>query len=198
VLGAGHDQDGRYLGGSIAERVLRDAPCPTFVVPASPVSETPLGENILCAVDFSPASDAAVEEAVRLSTEGDGRTTLFHVVDKPGADQYLQYPRLAMHEYHRGLAAVALDNLKNRIPPASGRGVVMARVAVGKPVTQILRAARAMDARLLVIGARSRNRIGRTLFGKTSRLLRDVTCPVLAVPAVTGTQARTDDLRVAV
>ena len=64
VLGTGHKEIRRGLSGWIAEHVLRDAPCPTLVVPQT--SEAPaLVERILCAVDFSPASHAAVREAVR-------------------------------------------------------------------------------------------------------------------------------------
>jgi nucleotide-binding universal stress UspA family protein len=52
---------------------------------------------------------------------------------------------------------------------------------IGQPVDDILRAARAVDASLLVIGAGGRTRIGSRLFGKTGTLLRNATCPV-AVP----------------
>jgi nucleotide-binding universal stress UspA family protein len=176
VLGSSRDHDPNGLPESIAERVLRDVPCATFVVPASSVAESPLLENILCAVDFSPSSESAAREAARLSTYRNRRVTLFHVVDRPGPDEYLHYPWLVMQEYHRQLAAAALGKLRDRIPVAN-HGAVLARVSVGPPVTEILREARAVDAQLLVIGARPRR-----LIGKTSRLLRKAACPVLAVP----------------
>jgi nucleotide-binding universal stress UspA family protein len=59
---------------------------------------------------------------------------------------------------------------------------VTAQVAVGEPAAEILRGARALGASLLVIGAGGRTRIGSRLFGRTGTLLRDATCPVLAVP----------------
>jgi len=73
VLSAGHGTgaQGRRIG-AVVEDVLRGAPCPTLVVrrdresPASPL------RNVLCAVDFSPASDAAIERALALATAGNG------------------------------------------------------------------------------------------------------------------------------
>jgi nucleotide-binding universal stress UspA family protein len=55
-------------------------------------------------------------------------------------------------------------------------------VAVGSPATEILRTARSMNAHLIVIGAQRRNRMSRRLFGRTRAMLRDASCPILAVP----------------
>ena len=70
----------------------------------------------------------------------------------------------------------------------------MARVANGRPATEILRAARNTNAQLIVIGAGRRTRVGSRLFGNTGELLRDTEVPILAVPAPDAAQAATDDL----
>ena len=179
VLGTARNHESRRgLSGWIAERVLRDAPCPTLVFPRASQSPNALADAILCAVDFSPASQAAVQEAVRMSEHGTRPVTLMHVVNGPD---------------HRGLGADALNKLRGLIPPPE-RGAVMARVAVGRPVTEILQAAETMKAGLLVIGAARRTRIGSRLFGKTGQLLRDATCPVLAVPVLVRTRADRSDV----
>jgi nucleotide-binding universal stress UspA family protein len=59
---------------------------------------------------------------------------------------------------------------------------VAARVAVGRAVAEILRAARNTNAQLIVIGAARRTRFGSKLFGTASQLLRDADRPILAVP----------------
>jgi nucleotide-binding universal stress UspA family protein len=188
VLGTGRKEIRRGLAGWIAERVLRDAPCPTLIVPQA--SEAPaLVESILCAVDFSPASHAAVHEAVRLSEHGKQPVTLLHVVDGASA----RSARLATDEFGRGLGTDALTRLQSLIPQL-GQGVAVTRVAVGRPATEILRAARNMKGPLIVIGAARRTRIGSKLFGKTGQLLRDARCPILAVPIPTIARQATDNL----
>lgn len=181
VMGTAPNERRRGLSGWIAERVLRDAPCPTLVVPqTAAVPESP-AEGVLCAVDFSPASQAAVREVVRLYAGGNRPVTLLHVVDAAGSSLHVHSARLATHEFHRGLGADALTTLQSLIPQED-EGIAVARVTVGRPVPEILRAARDMKAQLIAIGAARRTRIGSRLFGKTGQLLRDATCPILAVP----------------
>jgi nucleotide-binding universal stress UspA family protein len=116
VLGTGRKEIRRGLSGWIAERVLRDAPCPTFVAPETSdgPSET---ESVLCAVDFSPASHAAVREAVRLSNDGKQPVTLLHVVEFSGSSDYVHFAGVATHEFHRGPGKDAMLRLQALIPP---------------------------------------------------------------------------------
>jgi nucleotide-binding universal stress UspA family protein len=173
VIGTSRTEARRGVSGWIAERVLRDAPCPTLVVLDSPTASTSFPEAVLCAVDFSPASLLAVQEAVRMSDHGKRRVTLLHVVGGSGA------------------GSKELDKLRYLIPPPD-RAVVLAQVAVGRPVPEILRAMRAINADLLVIGVTPRTRVGSRLFGETGQILRDARCAVLAVPVSTAVRAETD------
>ena len=191
VLGTGRKEDRRGLSGWIAERVLREAPCPTFVVPRTSGAPTAVVDSILCAVDFSPASNAAVAEAARLSASISQPVTLLHVVDGGGSTEHVHSARLGTHEFHRGLGADALTRLHAQFPQLDS-GAAVARVAVGRPAAEILRAARDLDAKLIVIGARPRTRIGSRLFGKTGQLLRDARCPVLAIPVPAASDEATD------
>jgi len=175
VIGTSRTAARRGLSGWIAERVLRDAPCPTLVVPETAKAPTSFPDSVLCAVDFSPASLSAVQEAVRMSNHGNRRVTLLHVVDGSGTVA----------------RSKELDKLRYLIP-APDRAVVLAQVAVGRPVTEILRAVRAINAELLVIGATPRTRVGSRLFGETGQILRDTRCPVLAVPALIAAPAQGD------
>jgi nucleotide-binding universal stress UspA family protein len=161
-------------------RSLADAAGVEVRVGVQTVSESP-ADGVLCAVDFSPASQAAVREAVRLSAGGNRPVTLLHVMDAAGSSLHVHSASLATHEFHRGLGADALTTLQSLIPQED-EGSAVAHVTVGRPVPEILRAARAMKAQLIVIGAARRTRIGSRLFGETGQLLRDATCPILAVP----------------
>lgn len=194
VLGTARDKEVRRgLSGWIAERVLRDAPCPTLVVPQTSEAEPSATQPILCAVDFSPASHAAAQTAAQMSASGRHPVTLLHVVDRGGSGQSSVRRWIGAAEYDRALGADALNKLRFMIPPPQ-RGAVEARVAIGEPATEILSMADALKPELLVIGAEARTRLGSRLFGKTAQLIRDSACPVLAVPALKA--ARADDEKV--
>ena len=152
VPGTGRNERRRGLSVWIAEQVLRDAPCPTFVVPYA--SKAPaLADRVLCAVDFSPASHAAVHAAVRLSESSNQRLTILHVIDGRGSNDHLHAGGLATHGSRRGLSADAMAKLQSMMPPWHA-GTTETRVAVGGPATEVLRAVRNMKAQLIVIGVR--------------------------------------------
>jgi nucleotide-binding universal stress UspA family protein len=92
------------------------------------------------------------------------------------------------------MSADALTRLQSLIPQPH-HGTAVARVAVGRPVTEILRAARNMPAPLIVIGAGRRSWIGSKLFGKTGQLLRDARSPILAVPLAAVAREASDNRR---
>jgi nucleotide-binding universal stress UspA family protein len=192
VLGAARNNEiRRGLSGWIAERVLRDAPCPTLVVTHRSEPEEAAAETILCAVDFSPAAQTAVKAALEMSEDGHHSVTLLHVVDPGGAGEQSVRRWLGAAEFDRELAAQAFKKVRFLIPPPA-RGTVITRVAIGAPAEEILRAARAINAGLIIIGAGRRTRIGSRLFGKTGQLIRDSRCPVLAVPALNAAREKTE------
>ena len=174
VIGTSRREKRRGLSRWIAERVLRDAPCPTLVVPESATDPTTIAVSVLCTVDFSSASPAVVEEALRLSDDSRRRVTLLHVMN--------------------GRDATALNKLQSLIP-SSKHGALLVEVVGGRPAAEIVRVAREMKAQLLVIGAVRRSGLGSRLFGKTGQLLRDAPCPVLAVPAGSVTHSATEDIQ---
>ena len=83
---------------------------------------------------------------------------------------------------YRHVAGGALQRLQALIPTTS-EGTVFARVTVGSAAPEILRAARAAETDVVVVGKQSRTRLGRRMFGVIRQLLKEAPCPVLAVPA---------------
>jgi nucleotide-binding universal stress UspA family protein len=184
VLSAAHGSGPNGLRvGSVVEDVLRGASCPTLVVRGDRECSASSGlRNVLCAVDFSPSSDAAIDRALSLAPGRERRLTLLHVVSGPEGGSGSRSMRMPADEYYRHVARVALQRLQGLIP-ASREGTVFARVAVGRVASEILRAARASQTDMVVIGTQSRTRLGRRMFGVIRQLLKEAPCPVLAVPA---------------
>ena len=83
VMGT-HGRSGfeRLVLGSVTEKVLRKAPCPVMAVPppAVTVGKLPYG-RLLCPVDFSDSSEAALRFACSIAEEADARLTIVHVFD---------------------------------------------------------------------------------------------------------------------
>ena len=74
----------RLRSGSVAEQVTRRAACPVLVVPVSAdrlarqVSDS--FARVLCPIDFSEVSTAALDQALGIVGETNGRLTLVHVL----------------------------------------------------------------------------------------------------------------------
>jgi len=73
---------GKVLLGSIAEEIIREAPCPVLTVGPQVIAEASAGvHSIVYATDFSPRSLRAAEFAVSLAHEYQAHLTLTHVVE---------------------------------------------------------------------------------------------------------------------
>jgi nucleotide-binding universal stress UspA family protein len=178
VVGAPRSRGGRLAG--VAEDVLRRSACPTLIVPREGTTHG-VFERILCAVDLSCDSSAAVDAALLLAARDRCRVNLLHVVGGPDGGAHGH--EILSHAIDARPAAAALGHLQTVMPSAGG-GAVLGRVATGHPVAEIQRAIRTLDAELLVLGVR-RNATGtRAPFSTTRPLLDDVTCPILAAPLV--------------
>lgn len=196
VLSAAHGNAANgFEIGSVVEDVLRGATCPTLVVgrhhESSPLR--PL-RNVLCAVDFSPSSDAAIERAMSLVAEQDTRLTLLHVVYGPEERSGWRSMRMHADGYYRHVVGEAVQRLQSLIP-SSGEGTVLARVVVGRVAPEIVRIATASEADLVIVGTQSRSRLGRWMFGVTGQVLQEAPCPVLAVPTRTPHVRQRDEWR---
>jgi nucleotide-binding universal stress UspA family protein len=178
----------RVFFGSVAEKVIRAAPCPTLVVPprAPDVAvDAPVHfRRILCPVDFSESSLDAVMYALDMAEEADARLTLLHVVEGPamlGDD-----PAFPAADYQR-LRADAEQRARERLlalVPEEARTYCTVETVVveGRAHREILRQADERAADLVVMGVHGRGAIDLAVFGSTTQgVIRAATCPVLVV-----------------
>jgi nucleotide-binding universal stress UspA family protein len=190
VMGT-HGRSGfrRFVLGSITERVLRDPPCATLVVPPHAADTPPAApvrfRQIVCAVDFSAGSRAALKYALALAQESDAHLLVLNVIEVP--PELVSHPEdLADVDAIRAAAeAERLRRLRELIPDRA-RLFCTAETAVaeGSADHAILLACTARNADLLVMGINHHGAFDRLVFGSVAaRVTRAASCPVLVVPA---------------
>jgi nucleotide-binding universal stress UspA family protein len=191
VMGT-HGRSGfqHLLLGSVAEKVLRKAPCPVLTVPprAHATSQLPF-TRVLCAVDFSDASMEAVRWAVSLAEESGASLTLLHVLEwpweEPPAPRFEELPveqGVALSEFRHYSEDSARMRLESLVPGSIPVSQITTKCKNGKSHVQILAAAAEDRADLIVVGVHGRNPVDLALFGSTTnQIVRRATCAVLTL-----------------
>lgn len=173
----------RFVLGSVAEKVLRKATCPVMTVPPSTVTAAKVPyTRLLCPVDFSDSSLAALRFAFSIAEEADAHLTILHVFDWPPDDELLlerfdapEFRRVVEEQARGRLEALVTDDVRVWCKPVT-------KITYGKPYRQILEVAESEKADLITIGIRGRNPLDLTLFGSTTNhVVRRAPCPVLTL-----------------
>lgn len=178
VIGA-HGESGslRFMFGSVAAKVSRQAPCPVLVSrpgKAEEIARNGRFHRVLVAIDHSPFARHAVRYAHR-ALFGAGHITLLHVW-RPPPGIPLQFTG-----ERRNYEADRMQNLVESLALDGSR--VESLVDVGQPAAQILAHAESAGADLVVVGSHGREGIVENVVGTTAdRVLRHADIPVLLVP----------------
>lgn len=189
VMGT-HGRSGfeRLLLGSVAEKVLRKAPCPVLTVPPRVVSATHglSFARILCPIDFSPASLRALDYAASLAAVHGPGIIALNVVEL-FAEGGGTRDELALDtpDFRAELRRTALARLHEAVPDAiRSRCPVAETVTMGKGWKEILRVAVEEEADVIVMGVAGRSAADLLLFGSTTQhVVRQAACPVLTIRA---------------
>ena len=141
-------------------------------------------KKILCPVDFSDASVAALAHALRLAEESSADLTVLHVLewlveDAPAA----RISGFDVPEFRRYLEKDARARLEALVPPEAHDWCrPREEVVRGRPWREVLRVAEDTQADVVVMGVRGRNPVDLALFGSTTQhVVRGAKCPVLVV-----------------
>ncbi len=189
VLGT-HGRSGfqRLFLGSVTEKVMRTAKCPTLIVPPRAPDITPNApvrfRRILCPIDLSDSSLGALEYAINLAEETDARLTVLHVSELPAA--ITQEPFVVDVELSR-IREAAVNDARRKLEgliPEEARAYCEVDTAVveGRAYREILRQAAEKETDLVVMGVHGRGALDLLLFGSTTHhVIRASTCPVLIV-----------------
>jgi nucleotide-binding universal stress UspA family protein len=166
--------------------VRRRASAPADAAPAIAL------DPILCPCDFSAASPVSLGLAVPLARAYGAEIVALHVIPTKlpasGGFRSLANPAL-LRPHLRHDAARALDGA---LQPARAAGVVTkTALREGNPADEILQAAAALSAGLIVTGTHARGAVDRAVLGSVAEtVLRKSACPVLAVPPAFHAGAR--------
>ena len=134
--------------------------------------------SILCAVDFTHASDEALEAAVCEARRRDAMLDLVHVwnpadplsADIGGIGLPITHPE----------SPVLLEQQLDSIPIDLPAERVRRHLVAGSAAEQIVVKAEELGSELLVVGTHARGVIGRWLIGSVaSELLHTAPCPIL-------------------
>jgi nucleotide-binding universal stress UspA family protein len=177
--------------GSVAEKILRKATCPVFTVPpAAPFAAEAQFKRLVCAVDFSEWSLAALDQACALARDSHGTVTAVHVIEWPWNEHAAtpmegipEEQAKALAEYRRYLETMARSRLDQTVAEvADGQCSVDTKVLHGKPYAEILCTAERLRADLIVLGVHSRSALDVFFFGSTTHhVVRRAPSPVLTL-----------------
>ena len=183
----------RFLG-SVTEKVVRTAPCPTLVVPprmSEAVSGTPVQfRRVLCAVDLSDSSLAALARALELAQQEGAHVLVLYVAEMP-----LVTPEVPPAADLAEMAARAAEEARRRLEaviPAVARKYCTIETPIlrARAHSEILRAAVESHADVIVMGVHGRGVMDLVVFGSTTHhVLRAAPCPVLVVHSEDGAAA---------
>jgi nucleotide-binding universal stress UspA family protein len=177
----------RFFLGSTAERLVRQCPCPVWIVKRG--QEGPVG-SVLVAVDFSEVSGKALRYGASLAAATGASLDVVHALFipaeesiemlKPGkkSDSNDQWDR-CRQALKQDSSARLSEFVQAHVP--SGQDVRM-RIAHGQPWKIITKAVQNIPADLIVMGTMGRSGIPGLLIGSTAdKVLRSCNCSILTV-----------------
>ena len=186
VLGT-HGRRGlrRLLLGSVAEEVVRLAPCPVLTVRERAETEaTAKVDNLIVPIDFSEHSKLALRYAAELARQHGARIQLLHIVEET------VYPDFYLPVLPSGdivtekLTGQAETRLQELAGEAADGVECETFVKAGRAAHEIASFAKEQEAEMIVIASHGLTGLTHVLLGSvTESVVRRADCPVLTVKA---------------
>ena len=175
----------RLLFGSTGQKLLRNAPCPVWLV--KPRIDDDADLDVLAATDLSGIGQDVLEHGVALGQNLPVRLNVLHVVDD-NLDRHMARAGMPEEEvvaHRQNLKQTAELELGKQLDQTDYRTVekgVQSHIAEGPADACILSAIDELDIDLLIMATSGRGGIPGMLFGNTAeRLLPELPCSVLVI-----------------
>jgi len=172
------------LIGSVAERVVQLAECPVLTVRSPEGAANMVSiRTILCPIDFSDCSRAALEHAEELARRFDATLIVAHVVEPVLYPVAYGLPPVAPVAFEEGARGSAVKALVPLIEGLVKRGVkARSLVDAGNAASRICDLAKQESADLVVLATHGYTGMKHLLLGSTAeKVVRLAPCAVLAV-----------------
>ncbi|MCB1045451.1 MAG: universal stress protein [Acidobacteria bacterium] len=183
-----------FLMGSVAEEVVRLAPCPVMTIRSGkkPVHLHAI-RHILCPVDLSPGSAASLRAADWLAERNQAKITTLHVIEDHqfiGQDAARMAP---ISELIPDLQEKRLTLLKQFCNRHCQNPIdIHCMITVGRAYRRIQEVVEDLDIDAIALGTHGWSGFNRLLLGSTAeRVIRTATVPVLSIKSKipwTGTE----------
>jgi nucleotide-binding universal stress UspA family protein len=183
VLGT-HGRKGmeRLIVGSVAEKVIRTAPCPVLTLREHTPGRLPAFKKrvrrILVPTDFSAQSYSAISFASSIAVPLHASVTILNVLETDDSPQRTPSQRKAAAGNE---TAMMLDQLKH-VVPAHADFPIEHQVIRGNPSKCIAEFANEGGYDFVIVGTHGRSGIGRALIGSVAeQVVRNCDAPVICV-----------------
>jgi nucleotide-binding universal stress UspA family protein len=185
ILMSTHGRSGfdRWSMGSVAEKLLKGADIPIFLVRSTETAAMVPAQlrRILAPVDGSPLAEQAMPHVEQLARSAGAEITLLYVEapPEPGVDHGPS--ATAQAQRRKGLLAY----MGTLLPGLAEAGLQVKRqIRMGHPAEEIINEVERSDADLVVMSSHGRTGIARATLGSVAdRVLRTSPVPVLLVPS---------------
>jgi nucleotide-binding universal stress UspA family protein len=180
----------RAFGGSIAEEIVAESPCPVLTIrpPQHDFVEHRGGHTqirmnrVLLATNFRPSSAAATQLASGIANQLGAELHAVYVIGDYFEQISVMFPE-------GGLAALTRlrSHVQERMAHLSrSGGPTETHIVEGRPYQEIVKLAANIDADLIVLGTAVHGSLfgtNQVLGSEIERVIRNAPCPVLCVPA---------------
>ncbi|MDH3250616.1 MAG: universal stress protein [Acidimicrobiia bacterium] len=137
--------------------------------------------KILVPVDLEDSSRAGVEMAAALAGESNGKILAVHVMTSASFDvSDVPHEAKPLREQAEQKAKTLIDDLMSEVAPGIDSETYL---FFGDPSAEIVQAANALDADLIVVTVKNKSRLGKLLMGSQNQeIILTAGKPVLCVP----------------
>ncbi|MCF6094212.1 universal stress protein [Microaerobacter geothermalis] len=143
-------------------------------------------KHILVAYDGSILSQKALEMALTLAGQNEGKVTILHVIREIGMPQYLvdeySISHINFEELARKEGERLLQEAENFCKRLNGKVPYELKLLVGDPAKTICQSAESSDVQMIVMGSRGLGTLKGFMLGSVSHKVTQLAkCPVFIV-----------------
>ncbi len=170
----------RFIMGSVAEKIVRLAPCSVLTVRCEEVSEL---RRIVVPIDFSVFSHKALRVAVEAAWKYNSELHILHIIERHS------FPSIYNEGVRRGkdwlhdVKARIQEEVEELLKKLGAEGVKTSlHISEGHPSREIITYAQENNADLIIVATHGLRGINYLLMGSVSeKVVRHSQCPVLTV-----------------